>query len=483
MLGTNDSKPWNWDEHGSEYQADLAAMVDTFSAIDNPNSTYSSHPRILLCLPPPATESNGPSIRGSIIENEIIPKIRAVAQSRGDSIIDAHTPLLARMDLLSDGVHPGVEGAKVLGDLFHESIYNLALNRSPQTRWLWYGSAPGALANNEADKPMLFAYPAPESIRNGVAVIICPGGGYSGLSMDYEGHDVARWFNNYGVTAFVLRYRYSPYRHPIELNDAKRAMRIVRYNAAAYGIDTTRIGIMGFSAGGHLASTLGTHYDTGDISSLDPIDRLKSRPDFMALIYPVITLSGSYAHTGSRDNLLGTAPSTALVDSLSNQKWVTPQTPQTFLAIGDADNTVPIQNSRMFDSALVANGVSEELLVEPGKDHGYGMNGNWPTALITWMKARGIIPKPVDINNRHAVLTNSTAQFRVTVQPNKSVRIILNSTAAHHIEIYDFNGRRLSYFGKAGKATYTWQPPSQGVYIVHAVVDGKVYSQKVVFQK
>lgn len=469
MLGTNDSKPWNWTT-AATYTGDYAAFIDTLMTIRDTNPSHAPHPQILLCLPPPAG-TNSYSISGTVIATQIIPAVRALAQTKGDLIVDANLPFLPKMSMVPDGVHPDSNGNKVLADVFYETLQNCAFKQSPRTRWLWYGSAPGALGNADVDKPMLYAFPAPDSNRNGAAVIICPGGGYTGLPVmtTYEGFDEAKWFNTYGVTAFVLRYRYSPYRHPIELNDAKRAMRTVRYYAAAYGLDTTKIGIMGFSAGGHLASTLGTHFDGGAPADLDPIQQKKSRPDFLVLIYPVITLQGWYAHTGSRDALLGVPANSAQVDSLSNQKWVTAQTPPTFLAHGDADNTVPIQNSRMFDSACKANHVPDTLVVDPGKNHGYGMAGIWPPILINWMRLRGIIATPTIVDHFTEAALCRAPLFSLRYSPAEGIHIAVNAPSADRIEIFSTSGRRFTVFAAApGAGDYYWKPSSQGVYIVRS---------------
>src|SRR5436305_3838953 len=172
----------------------------------------------------------------------------------------------------------------------------------PKPEPLWPDGAPGALGTEDVDKPTLAAYPVPQGRGVGAAVIVCPGGGYVNLSMDKEGDQFARWLNSLGVTAFVLKYRLGPkYHHPIELGDAQRAIRTVRSKAADYRLLPDRIGIMGFSAGGHLASTAGTHFDAGDTAAADPIDRLSSRPDFLILCYPVISF-GPFAHQGSKRN-------------------------------------------------------------------------------------------------------------------------------------------------------------------------------------
>src|ERR1019366_2250331 len=201
----------------------------------------------------------------------------------------------------------------------------------PKADLLWPAGAPGAMGAEEIDKPSLAPYLAPAGRGTGTAVIVCPGGGYGHLAMDHEGDQIARWLNSLGVTAFVLKYRLAPkYHHPVELGDAQRATRTVRSKASEYRLQADRIGIMGFSAGGHLASTAGTHFDAGDAGSSDPIDRMSSRPDFLVLCYPVISF-GNFAHQGSKRNLIGETPDPKLVESLSNETQVTAQTPPTFL--------------------------------------------------------------------------------------------------------------------------------------------------------
>jgi acetyl esterase/lipase/lysophospholipase L1-like esterase len=394
MLGTNDTKPVNWSHYSSEFESDYTAMVDSFS-------TISSHPKIILCIPPPIF-----SVRTSTLDSinhsdsamayGVIPKILNVAKAKGLQVIDARTPFLDKKNLFPDSLHPDTTGHKMLADIFYEGILNYASNQLYKIKFLWYGNAPDVIGTgtDTTAKPMLHVYPAPSAINTHAAFLICPGGGYGHIALKKEGDSVAQWLASKGITAFVLRYRFKPYYYPIPFNDAKRAMRLVRYCADSYGIDTNKIGIMGFSAGGHLASLVGTHYyDDGNASALDPIEKKKSKPDFMALIYSVITMTGSYVHTGSRDSLLGTAttPSAALLDSLSNQKWVTPQTPPAFLAHGGADNSVPLQNSIMFDSACAVNGVPHKFMVDPGMPHGYGLAGLWPDTLLAWMRERGII--------------------------------------------------------------------------------------------
>lgn len=474
MLGTNDTKPVNW-AYASEFESDYTAMVDTFLSI-------SPRPQVVLCLPP-AIFTNTFTISDSVMINGVVPKIQSVANAKGLQIIDTRTPTLSKQSLFKDGVHPDSVGHKMLADIFYESILNYTTSQLYKIRFLWYGNAPGMIGagTDTLAKPFLHVYPVAGNVNTKAAVIICPGGGYTHLSMQKEGDTVGQWFAKNGVTAFVLRYRYNPYLYPVPGNDAKRAMRLVRYYASSYGIDTTRIGIMGFSAGGHVASTLGTHYDNGNSVNLDPVEKKKSKPDFLVLIYPVITMTGTYTHTGSRDALFGTspAPSTALLDSFSNQKWVTPQTPQTFLAHGDADVTVPIQNSRMFDSACAANNVSHKFMVDPGKPHGYGMVGLWPDTLLAWMKSRGIMLPPVQIGLSQSSKVTRSSLFTTGFCSNKELKITFYSGVKHKVAIYSINGRIVTDIPMSEAAETVWRPASQGVYVVRVSLDGADYFEKV----
>ncbi len=263
---------------------------------------------------------------------------------------------------------------------------------------LWPNGAPSALGNAPADQPTLTIYlPDPgKAVRTGV--VVCPGGGYVQLAMQKEGFDIAKWLNSMGIAAFVLKYRLGPrYHYPIEMWDGQRAVRYVRYHAKEYGIAPNRIGIWGFSAGGHLASTVGTHFDNGKTGAPDPIDRVSCRPDFMVLAYPVVTMLDPYVHKGSRRALLGDNPDPKLVRYLSNELQVTPQTPPTFLFSTDDDTTVPCENSIHFFLALRKNHVPAEMhIFEPGP-HGVGLAPThsalsiWPTLLANWFRTRGLL--------------------------------------------------------------------------------------------
>jgi len=260
---------------------------------------------------------------------------------------------------------------------------------------LWPQGAPGAVGTEDADKPSLTLYLPPADKATGTAVVVCPGGGYGFLAVDHEGQQIAEWLNSLGVAGFVLRYRIAPrYHHPAPLQDAQRAIRTVRARAAEWKIDPGRIGMIGFSAGGHLTSTAGTHFDAGQASAEDPIERASSRPDFLILCYPVISM-GPLGHGGSTHNLLGEHPDPALVENLSNEKQVTAQTPPTFLFHTSDDNAVPVENSVMFYLALKKAGVAAEMHVYEHGRHGVGLAKDdrvlrsWPNLCAEWMRAHG----------------------------------------------------------------------------------------------
>lgn len=265
-------------------------------------------------------------------------------------------------------------------------------------RLLWPDGAPGAQGDRVADRPALFLYPAPADRATGAGVIVCPGGGYTMLATGHEGRAVAQWLNDLGVSAFVLRYRHGPrYRHPWPLRDAQRAVRMVRARAAEWRVDPDRVGVLGFSAGGHLASTVGTHVEPGDATAADTLARFSTRPDVLTLIYPVISFVEPYAHGGSRRQLLGPDPDSSLLRRLSSETQVTPDTPPTFLVHTGRDETVPAENSVAFYRALRAAGVPAELhLYEEGR-HGFGLApsdpvlSSWTDRWADWARERGLL--------------------------------------------------------------------------------------------
>jgi acetyl esterase/lipase len=273
-----------------------------------------------------------------------------------------------------------------------------AIVAEPQTFSLWPKGAPGALGNTESDQPTLSYYPP--VYPTGTAIVIAPGGGYSLVAMNHEGRQIANWLNAIGVAAFVLKYRIGPrYHHPIELGDAQRAVRMVRARAAEFGVQPDRIGMMGFSAGGHLASTIATHFDSGNPAAPDPIDRVSCRPDFAILVYAVISFTEPYAHHGSVISLLGENPDPKLLRELSNELQVTPQTPPTFLFSTGQDIAVPPENSVAFYLALRKAGVPAEMHIFEKGPHGVGLAlgdpalSTWPTLLTNWLRARDLLQK------------------------------------------------------------------------------------------
>lgn len=251
-------------------------------------------------------------------------------------------------------------------------------------------------------EPVLDIYHAKGANRTGAAVVICPGGGYRILAYNHEGRDVARWLNNNGITGIILRYRMFPYRHPVPMMDVQRALQTARSKADDWALDPGRIGVLGFSAGGHLASTAAVHHKAADPDSDDPIKRVSSRPDFAVLIYPVVTMR-AWMHGGSRRNLLGQEPSDNLIALLSNEEQVDANTPPAFLVHSKDDRVVKIKNSEMFLAALKKHDVPGELMVFDTGGHGYGLGrasnntdkthetDAWPKRCIEWFNEQGIL--------------------------------------------------------------------------------------------
>jgi len=270
----------------------------------------------------------------------------------------------------------------------------------PALKPLWPDGAPGAAGMESADVPSIMIYPAPAEIAIGTTIVVCPGGGYGALAMDHEGHQIGLWLNKHGISAVVLKYRLGPkYRYPTQLHDAQRAIRHVRHHSADWKVDPQKIGILGFSAGGHLASTVLTQFDKGDPEAKDPIDRQSSRPDFGVLMYPVITLSGPFAHVGSRNNLLGKDADAKLIESNSSQNRVTKETPPTFLVHTSEDSGVPPENSILFYMALQKHKVPAEMHIYEKGRHGLGLGSadlpysSWPDRCVAWLKSRGFVKK------------------------------------------------------------------------------------------
>lgn len=256
----------------------------------------------------------------------------------------------------------------------------------PAAELLWPNGAPGALGSEDADKPALTAWLARADQKpNGMAIVVCPGGGYGALAMDHEGKQIAQWLNSQGIAAFVLKYRLGPrYHHPAPLQDAQQAIRIVRKRASEFKINPEHVGIMGFSAGGHLAATAATHLQAPGV-----------RPDFAILGYPVITFTNEpYVHKGSRRNLLGDSPSRELSEELSNELQVTRDTPPVFLFHTTEDKGVPPENSVLFYMACRKAGVPAEMHIYEKGPHGVGLAptdlalSSWPARLADWLRLR-----------------------------------------------------------------------------------------------
>ena len=270
----------------------------------------------------------------------------------------------------------------------------------PPVEPLWPEGAPGALGHRDADIPTLTVYLPPPETACGTAVVVCPGGDYWDLNGPSEGRDVAEWLNSLGAAAFVLKYRLAPsYHHPAQLQDGRRAIRMVRHRAAEWHIHPDCVGIMGFSAGGHLAASVGTHFTDGNPEADDATNRLSSRPDFMALVYPVISFGSKYTHAPSRDNLLGEdSKKEKYLYSLSNEKQATTGTPPTFLVHTGDDKEVLAENSVLLYVSLRRVGVPAEMHIYEKGGHGFGLAPNdpilasWTERCADWMRRRGLLP-------------------------------------------------------------------------------------------
>lgn len=272
---------------------------------------------------------------------------------------------------------------------------------------LWKENIPGALGSEEKDIPMLTVY-LPSGVSGPTpAVVICPGGGYAHLAMDHEGYQIAERLRREKIAAIVLKYRLpgDGYRHPIPILDARRALQTVRFHARQWNIDPNQIGIMGFSAGGHLASTAGTFFEEIPLASVvqDAVSRVSYRPNFLVLVYPVISMQDGLTHQGSKANLLGPEPSPELVERLSNERQITKDTPPTFLIHANDDKTVLPENSIFFYQGLRKVGVPAELHIYLKGGHGFGTRpsagpaAGWLEDCLNWMKQMGFLrsgPEP-----------------------------------------------------------------------------------------
>jgi len=296
--------------------------------------------------------------------------------------------------------------ARFLATIAFIALFNLALPSQAadpavltgETQLLWPEGAPGAVGTGPGHEPGLTVYlPAPEK-ATGTAIVVCPGGGYGTLALDHEGEQIGQWLIGEGIAAFVLQYRHAPdYGHPIPLMDAQRAVRTVRHHAETWGVRADRIGILGFSAGGHLTASTGILHEAGKPDAADPIDRVSARPDFMVPVYPVITMQDDYTHKGSRKNLLGETPDPALVERYSLERQVNAETPPAFLVHTTEDQVVPVENAVQLYLAIHHAGVPVEMHIYEKGRHGLGLGGGdaafatWPGHFITWLKVRGLL--------------------------------------------------------------------------------------------
>lgn len=274
---------------------------------------------------------------------------------------------------------------------------------------VWPGGAPdsngitaseekydGVRLRNVTEAEMYVYLPAKDK-NTGAAVVICPGGGYQILAMDHEGYNIANWLAERGVAGIVLKYRMPNGHHQIPSGDARRAIRTVRAYAKEWGINPAKVGIAGSSAGGHLASTVGTRFDPGNSEAVDPVERYSSRPDFMLLLYPAISFNEEFGHMGSRRNLIGDGNNWEMVQQYSNELHITSDTPPTFLILADDDKTVVPRNSIEFYAALKAHNIPAEMHIFQKGGHGFGMRNNnipadsWPELFMDWLKATGFL--------------------------------------------------------------------------------------------
>lgn len=275
------------------------------------------------------------------------------------------------------------------------ALCGASLARGGEVIRLWDGPAPLAMGETEKDIPTLTVYRPQDGKGNGCAIVVCPGGGYGGLAVDHEGKQIGEWLSSLDVTAFELHYRLAPYRHPVPMTDVQRAIRTVRARAGEYGVDADRVGILGFSAGGHLASTAATHFNERAVEAVDEVDRQSARPDFVVLCYPVISMEDGTTHAGSKKNLLGENPDPKLVAQMSNDRAVTKETPPAFLFHTAEDAAVLSENSVLFFAACRKAGVPVEMHIFERGRHGVGLAqtdpvlAEWPGLCERWLAMHG----------------------------------------------------------------------------------------------
>ncbi|MDP1796520.1 MAG: alpha/beta hydrolase [Planctomycetaceae bacterium] len=293
---------------------------------------------------------------------------------------------------------------------------------------LWPNGAPGKVGDEAADKPGFWAYPAAKENNSGTAIVVCPGGGYGVHAVDHEGTQIARWLNSIGVSAYVLKYRLGTrYKHPAPMQDVQRAIQHVRANAETLGVSPKRIGVMGFSAGGHLASTCATHFVDAKADAADPVERVSSRPDFAVLCYAVITMTEPFGHGGSKRNLLGDNPDPELAKFVSSELQVTPQTPPTFLFHTTEDTSVPVENALAFFAACRKHKVPVEMHIYQFGPHGVGLApadpalSTWKDRLHDWLRNSNLL----------ADVTRAAVKGKITLngEPLKWAQVRFRSTS------------------------------------------------------
>lgn len=376
-----------------------AEVAEGIRAICSRIRTKSPDTRIILMGVLPRGAKSTDSFRAKILElNKLLVE---VGKTPGVTFLDIGPQFLLPdgelpRKLMNDFCHPTEEGYAIWAAALKPLL--LAAPAEPMKLSLWSGQAPVGAGQFEAANASITVHRAAAEKANGAAIVICPGGGYGGLVTGAEGHGIAKWLNAHGIAGVVLEYRLPKGRPFVPLLDAQRAIRTARFHAQQWGLASNRIGIIGFSAGGHLASTAGTHFDSGDPQAADPINRVSCRPDFAILVYPVVTM-GELTHGGSRANLLGRDPKPELVELFSNEKQVTEQTPPMFLTHALDDTVVKPEHSRMLHKALQAHQVATEYLELPSGGH--GLNGYqgpmwdaWQTKSLAWLATQKMIPPP-----------------------------------------------------------------------------------------
>ena len=375
VLGTVSATP-------EVYEANLRKLVEKLKA---------TGAKLIWATTTPVPEGEAGRIKGDAVKyNAVAAK---VMKENGIAIDDLYShvlPVALEHYIKPGDVHFTKEGYGILAAKVAAAIEDAI---APTTMLLWPGGAPGALGNEVKDKPTITVYlPTRESAR-GAAVVVCPGGGYGHLAMDHEGVQIANWLNSFGVAGVVLNYRHKGkgYGYPAPLDDAQRAMRLVRSNAASWEIETDKIGVLGFSAGGHLASTVTTLFNREYGKAGDELDKFSSRPDFSVLCYPVISTTEWYTHQGSKRNLLGSKPDEDIVKRMSTELQVTDKTPPTFLLHANDDAGVYPENSIAFYTALRKAKVKTELHIYEKGGHGFGLGKGkgpvegWPDVCQDWI--------------------------------------------------------------------------------------------------